>query len=191
MRPWLALMVAAAILGGLQAYMSLRPRAAVPAEVQAAQAAAGRFRVQLVATSALGPDPFALEPSQALALELLLRGEAVHRRTQPLAAGEPVVLEGVRGLVSGGNEFFIAAHPQDAESPVPLAVRLRILRDERVVAEQTLWAEAGEPVRGTVRLELPRQDAPAEAVSAEAAPAEAPPFEAPPFEVGAGKEPGR
>lgn len=181
MRPWLALMVAAAILGGLQAYMSLRPRAAVPAEVPAAQAASGRFRVQLVATSALGPDPFALEPSQALALELLLRGEAVHRRAQPLAAGEPVVLEDVRGLVAGGNEFFIAAHLQDAESTVPLAVRLRILRDERVVAEQTLWAEAGEPVRGTVRLELPRQDAPVEAAPTEVVPAEA----------AAAKEPGR
>jgi hypothetical protein len=122
-----------------------------------------------------------LESSQALALELLLRGEAVHRRPQPLAAGEPVVLDGVRGLVAGGNEFFIAAYPQDAESPVPLAVRLRILRDERVVAEQTLWAERGEPVRGTVRLELPRQDAPPEAVSAEAVSAE----------VRAGKEPSR
>lgn len=155
MRPLLALSVIAGILGGLQTYMLFRPQIVREAVVRVEQRARGSFRLELLATAALGPDEFALDATQAAALEVTYRGQSLVIRTEPLEAGQIVVVEPIEGLVEGANEFFIRCWPQDTTSPVPLAVRLRITRDESTLSEQTIWSEPGEPVQAAVRLDLP------------------------------------
>ncbi len=154
MRPLLAFGVIAGILGGLQMYMLFRPQIVHDAVVRVEHRAAGNFRLELLATAALGPDEFALDATQAAALDVSYRGQSVVTRTEPLEAGQPVVVEPIEGLVEGANEFFVRCWPQDTNSTVPLAVRLRILRDDAILSEQTLWSELGEPVQAAVRLDL-------------------------------------
>lgn len=155
MRPLLAFGVIAGILGGLQTYMLFRPQIVREAIVRVEHRAAGNFRLELLATAALGPDAFALDSSEAAALDVSYLGHSVVTRTEPLDAGQPLVVEPIEGLVEGANEFFVRCWPQDTTAQVPLAVRLRILRDDAILSEQTLWSEAGEPVQAAVRLDLP------------------------------------
>ena len=154
MRPLLALLVAGSILGGLQLYMQFRPQ---PKRVvhDVEQSAAGRFTVEITLTFDAGPDAFALDPSSAPAVLLQLRGTDVVRRTDSIAAGEQVRADHVQGIVTGKNEFFVQATPQDGVAAVARAVRVRILRDGNPVADETLWAEPGEVVQGAVMVDVP------------------------------------
>jgi hypothetical protein len=154
MRPLLALLTISVILGGLQLYMLYRPQRSHVASHEAEQAAAGRFQVELTLTFDAGPDEFALDQSDAPALLVQLRGRDVLRRREPLAAGEQIVVD-VTGLVAGRNEFFVQATPRDVGASLARAVRVRVLRDDVPLADQTLWSEPGEIVQGAIEVELP------------------------------------
>lgn len=149
MRPILALLVVATLLGGLQTYMWLRPR---PARSVAAfePTAAGIFEVEITLTFAAGPDPFALDLGDAPSLLVTFRGRDLLRMTEKVPAGEPIRIEEVDGVVAGANEFFVAATPTAQDATVARAIRVRILRDGSTVAEQSLWSDPGESVDGVV-----------------------------------------
>lgn len=154
MRPLMALAIVAGILGGLQLYMQQRPRSSSQAEINELLVT-GQFRLEVTLTFDAGPDAFALDAATAPSLLIQLRGLDVLRRTETLSAGEPIVVDQVRGLVAGRNEFFVQASPADSATLVARALRVRLLRDGSPAGEQTLWAEPGDAVQGTLTVDLP------------------------------------
>jgi hypothetical protein len=155
MRPLLALIVAGAILGGLQLYMRTRPQPAGRQAGVAEHMAEGHFSVELTLTFDAGPDAFAVDLADAAALLVRLRGREILRRSEAIAAGQQLRVDDVAGVVSGHNEFYVQATPRDAVAAVSRAVRVRILRDGHPIADQTLWAEPGEVVQGAIVVDVP------------------------------------
>ena len=153
MRPLSAIAVVILILGGVQFYMSQRPtvvRQDADEEVQAG----GEFSLDITLTFDAGPDAFALDVNDAPSLLVLFRGNELIRETELVSAGEVVTVEKIDNVVNGQNEFFVQASPADSDSLLARALRIRILRDERVVSETTLWSEPGETIHGTLLLEI-------------------------------------
>jgi hypothetical protein len=62
--------------------------------------------------------------------------------------------EDVPNIAVGRNAFFIHAIPDEQQASRPSAVQVRILRDNEVIAENTLWAEPNRPVDGEVLVEV-------------------------------------
>lgn len=160
MRPIFALVLVVGILGGMRAYMGLRPQVQRANVTPVETLAQGQFVVELLTTFAAGPDEFALDASDAPALLVNFRGRVLLSRKEPLRAGETVKIESVQGLAAGANEFYIQATPQDPSLDQPMAIRVRVLRNEMLVAEQTLWGNPGESVQGTILLRLPASATP-------------------------------
>lgn len=159
MRVLAAIGVWVLVMGGLWLFMgadrgSSGPGAALPV----ATAAEGVYALEVLSTAALGPDPFALA-GESGALSVSLNGKQL-LVTDSLAAGRPLVLEPVTGLVEGTNEFYAQAAPPDPSGA--FALRLTLYRGRgpgrRVVAESTLWSEAGRAA-GVMRLELGEEEA--------------------------------
>ena len=114
-----------------------------------------RFSVEVTLTFDAGPDAFALNLSDAPSVLVQLRGTDLLRRQDAVAAGDQLLIEDVSGIVTGNNEFFVQVTPRDLTSPVARAVRVRVLRDEMALADETLWSEPGEVVRGAVVVAVP------------------------------------
>ncbi len=70
-----------------------------------------------------------------------LNGKEILRRHDEVAAGIPVLVEPVRGLVDGVNEFYVESSPPSGEAPRAQAVRLRCFRDGKELTEHTYWTE--------------------------------------------------
>ncbi len=157
MRPILALLVATTILGGLRLYMELRPTRTATFAQEPETLAAGRFALEITLSFAAGPDPFALDLDQAPSLLVLFRGAELLRVSEPVDAGIPVRREDLPQIAAGANEFFVRATPQDPDPRTARAVRLRLLRDEQPIAEQSLWSLSGEVVEGAVVLRVPNK----------------------------------
>ncbi len=153
MRPLIAIMVAAVVLGTVQAFLSAT---ATPGRATASQAtsATGLFTVDVTLTFDAGPDPFALRSDEAASLLVEFRGRTLLRETGPLSNGDIITLGPVPDVEVGQNEFYLMAVPQP-EKDVVHAVRVRILRDEELIAEQWLAAEPGQPVSGTLMVDVP------------------------------------
>ena len=60
----------------------------------------------------------------------------------------------VPGIVAGRNAFFVHAIPSEEFIARPCAARIRILRDDIVLAENTLWSQPGGAVAGEVVVEV-------------------------------------
>jgi hypothetical protein len=155
MRPLLALIIVVTILGSLQLYVQHRPAPPVAAELIREQVARGDFSVEITLTFDAGPDAFAIDPATAPSLVLLLRGQEILRRQDTIAAGQPLIVQDVQGLVSGGNEFYLSATPADTQSSLARAARVRILRSGTPLADETLWSEPSETVQGTIVVQIP------------------------------------
>jgi hypothetical protein len=110
--------------------------------------ATGAFAVELTLSFEAVADDFALEPQSLL---LKLDGKELLRRADNVPADVPLLLEDVQGVHVGSNEFLIEVAPNSQASS---AVRIRILRDHQVVAEQTIWAAAGEALSDTLALQI-------------------------------------
>lgn len=161
MRPFLALLLSLSILGAVGGYLraarALQEREASQRESAEQQSAEGRFAVEVTLTfSAGGENAFALEPTQSTAVLVRFRGRDVLRVDQPVAAGSPLRVDDVPEISAGANEFFVEAQPSAESLAAPHAVRVRVLRDDIPLADQVLWSDAGLPVRGTVRVDVPQ-----------------------------------
>ena len=152
-RPFLALAIATGILGTVWAYerfqASVRPAVALPAE----QATSAIYDLEITLTFTAVADAFALDDAHSLLLSF--RGQPLLKRAEPVEAGQPLEIQEIPGVVVGRNEFYLEVFPADESALREHAVRLRILQAGNVVAEQTLWSPAGEPVRGVIRLDVP------------------------------------
>ena len=154
MRPLLSFIMVVAILGGVQLYMTHRPRV-VAYQAEPDAVAEGEFRLEVTLSFAAGPDPFALELEDAPSLLVLFRGQPVLHRTNAIPGGQVIVSDPVDGIVQGQNEFFVQATCANDASLTANAIRVRILRDAVVIAEQTFWSEPGEAIQGALNVTVP------------------------------------
>lgn len=154
MRPFFAILVVVTILGGMQAYMTYRPRPQAASAVIQETSARGSFSVEVTPSFDAGPDQFALELDDAPSLIVQFRGKEILSHRDAIDAGTAVTVDDVSGLVVGGNEFFVRATPATLND-ISLAIRIRILRDGSPLADQTLWSEPGEAPQGTVVIDVP------------------------------------
>ena len=153
MRPLLALAIVIGILGSVAAYMKFQAAHQVVAEAPQEKAAKASYNLEVTLTFDAAADAFALQ--DATSLLVTFRGYAILKKTEPVIAGESLKVEDVAGIVEGRNEFFLQATPSDTGGASQHAARVRILQAENVVAEQTMWSPAGEPVQGLLTLEVP------------------------------------
>jgi len=152
MRPLFAMTIAIVILGGLKLYMTHRPQAAPGAVAYHEITAPGDFFLQLTLTFDAGPDAFALNPATAPSLLIQRNGQDLLRRTDHVAAFEPIEIRPLVDVVRGVNEFFVQATPTAVDPGASRSVRVRMFQDEAAIGDATLWSEPGEPVQGIVRV---------------------------------------
>lgn len=176
MRPLYAIGAATVILGVVAAYMKFQASVSRPPPRVIERTAEGDFDLELTLTFDAAPDPFSLDGE---AIHVAFRGRTLLSQKKPVAAGEPLLVEHVEGIVlpsagrEGRNEFFLRVSPAQASeagdafalnSPpaetaepakaVARAVRVRLLRDGVAVADETLWSAPGEPVEGVIAVTL-------------------------------------
>lgn len=153
MRPLLALLLSAAILLGVRSYLQFAEslRGGPPVVVEET-AASGTFSVEVTLTFDAQADDFSLEP---VSLVLRRHGQTLLKREGLVPAGEPLVVPDVPGVVEGRNEFYFECVPRDDGSLLARAVRVRVLRDDVPVADETLWAAPGHTPRGTIVVDVP------------------------------------
>ena len=126
--------------------------------------ASAHYDLELTPTFSLEKDPFALNLDESPALVVKL-GDKELLALESVLAGESVLLEEVRGLVLGMNEFFIKATPSTADAAGAQALRVRLLQAGQPVAEETYWTGNGMPVKAVFRVAL--EESPKESGHAE------------------------
>ena len=140
------------LLGGMKWFLKARSSHAVlviPERVMAT----GQYRLEVTTTFAVAPDPFALVIDANVppaALVVSLQGQEILKVTDRLEAGKAILVEPVPGLKEGRNEFFVKAHPPKAHHGQSHALRLRLLRDDVVVGEHSVWSIPPAPLVGAV-----------------------------------------
>jgi hypothetical protein len=156
MRPLLAVICVVGIIGGVEGYLIARDSWKVARPVHRDEAAPGVFAVDVtLAFDWTGePDPFALDATTAAPLAVRLGSQTVVEQRSPVKAGEPVVVRPAAGLVVGRNELYLRVVPGSDSIGRPQAARLRVFRDETVIAETTFWSESGKPIEGRLAFEL-------------------------------------
>jgi len=139
-------------IGGLSLYMHEREvaRAQDNAELMVQRTPEGRFGLDITLSFTAQPDSFGVDTDEKpTSLLVRLNGKEILRRDDEVAAGIPVLVEPVRGLVEGVNEFYVESSPPSGEAPRAQAVRLRCFRDGKELTEHTYWTEAGPDISAT------------------------------------------
>lgn len=148
------------IVGGVSLFMRQENQAATamaPPERHTTYAA-GDFSLEVTTTFPLQPDPFALtadDSGQQAALNISLGGQRIFS-AEELPAHLPRRIHPLPDLVLGKNEFLVTATPPlDAvDNTASYAVRLRLLRGDAPVAQDTFWASQGATITGALRVDL-------------------------------------
>lgn len=146
------------ILGGFSLYIFQRDRRTQP-PMQAPvmhEAAGENFILEITPTFSPQPDPFALQGEAGDSPSLIVRTSQheLFRAEDDMERGVPIQVQPVHGLVEGRNEFYLQGTPPLSEAHRDHAVRVRLLRDERVVADETIWGHGGAGVAGTISFTL-------------------------------------
>jgi hypothetical protein len=150
-----ALVFAVVILGGLKLYLGRLSRVAVP-QIELPTMIEDRLRIDVTLTFDASPDPFALSGEQPNSIRVTCNGTPVLERHDAVPAGTPLQFDGMVPIAPGKNEFYVTAHPQENDEQ-ERAVRIRVSRGARVLAEQTLWSDPGAPVAGPVIVSIPSE----------------------------------
>ena len=159
MRPIIALVIAAAIILGVQGYISATAHTGGTATKVTFVEAEGKFVVELLLTFDAGPDEFALEADNAPSVVLSLAGKELLRRSEVVKAGETIVLD-APGVVEGTNEFLLVSSPVEDDPDAVRAARIRVLKNDDLVVEEWIASEPGLAAEGTVTLEIPASSDP-------------------------------
>lgn len=153
MRPLLVVALALAIFGALAVYERFVDT--LPERTHASQEAppaAGKFSLDLTLSFDAAKDDFALPDDPAVVVRMA--GRDLIRAEQSATAGQTLQADDVSGIVAGRNAFFVWAVPSPDFIARPCAARLRILRDDAVVAESTVWSQPGDMVAGELVVEV-------------------------------------
>jgi hypothetical protein len=146
------------ILGGLSLYIFQRDRRSqAPIQAPVMHEAAGQnFILEITPTFSPEPDPFALQGEAGDSPSLVVRTsqQELFRAEADLERGVPVQVQPVQGLVEGRNELYLQGTPPLSEAHRDHAVRVRLLKDNMVVADETIWGHGGAGVAGTISFTL-------------------------------------
>lgn len=152
-RPIAVLLLAALVFGTLTGYS--RFVASLPSlrsEHHEPPPADGSFRLELTLSFDAATDAFSLPDDPSLLIRL--GGHDLLRRTNPVSATETIAVTNPPGIVAGRNAFYVRAIPDKEAIARPCAVQLRILRDDQLLRETTLWSQPGDVVSGEVHIDL-------------------------------------
>ena len=159
-RPLLVLVLAMGILGSLASYShflaKLPPLLAQGTELLAAT---GKFNIEISLSCDLAADPFELD--QATSLLVRLAGQDLVHRKEPVATNQPLILENITGVTVGKNAFFVRAIPVPNSIDHANCLRIRIFRNDLLLAENSLWSVAGESIGGEIVVTVPASVDPA------------------------------
>ncbi len=156
MRPLIAIVIAAAILGGVKLFIDSEPVRETHDQTHfLAEPSTQDYDVELTLSFDAGPDEFSLSADgEAPSVLLQLNGKEILKRTDNVAAADsPIVLQNVEGVTIGPNEFYVQSSPSE-DNLKPRSLRLRVLQNGNVVGEETLWPEQGQIVQGTLSIEV-------------------------------------
>ena len=146
------------LVGGLSFYIHERDsRPAAEISKPAVQKAArGNYTLEITPTFSTAADPFALQGdvTAASTLQVSQGNKILYSAEESLEAGVTVRLHPVVGLTAGRNELYLQASPPLSDIPRDNAVRVRVLQDDRVLVDETLWGENGAKVSGTIAFSL-------------------------------------
>ncbi len=154
MRPMLAVVVVAAVLGMVKAYTIFQaslPK--VAAERLVREQVAGDYSIELTLTFDAMPDEFSFEPV-SLMVKQDGHDKPLLKRTDKVEANAPVVIDRVETFLEGTNEFTVEAFPGAEDIDRPHAVRVRVLRGNRIIVEKSLWSRGGEPINDVVAFDI-------------------------------------
>ena len=146
-------------MGGLSLYMHTREvaQAQKTVEMNERSSPEGTFGLDITLSFTAQPDSFEVktdETEKPTSLLVRLNGKEILRRYDEVAAGIPVLVEPVRGLVDGVNEFYVESSPPSGEAPRAQAVRLRCFRDGKELTEHTYWTEVCTNMSATFSINL-------------------------------------
>jgi len=144
-------------IGGLSLYMHEREgaRPQENAEMRSQRTPEGTFGLDITLSFTAQPDSFGVKTDEKpTSLLVRLNGKEILRRQDEVAAGIPVLVEPVKGLVDGVNEFYVESTPPSGEAPRSQAVRLRCFRDGKKLTEHTYWTEASANISAAFSINL-------------------------------------
>ncbi|TVR43701.1 MAG: hypothetical protein EA402_08975 [Planctomycetota bacterium] len=146
---WLALVVIWLLALGLPlGFVQWAPKPA-PAARLVVSTAEGHWALDWQSSIALAVDPFAFDDE--MALRFSLDGQ---RYTRESLQAQQVQRQELGDLRLRQQQLNIHALPAPGQPSG--ALRLRLLRDEEVMAEQVWWIEAGQPLSASWDLDIPR-----------------------------------
>ncbi len=158
MRFFLVLLIWAVFLGGTLAYTAFREKAPdVRPEETAVAALSDAFSLEVSATFTMAPDGFFLRTDEAdapCALRIRMGDNEIFRAPGPLT-DHVIRIEGIAGIKEGYNEMYVEAVPAAAPAGAPRAMRLRLFRDGRPLAETAMWAGPGEIISDAFWFHVP------------------------------------
>lgn len=142
------------IVGGLFGYITKRDARRMQATVHIVEniEVQGNFSIEITPTFSTEKDPFALTTSDTglAPIEIRLNGVELSVSNQEVVRGERVLLEGVTGVLTGHNEIYVNASPPMSENTLEHGVRVKLIQDRTLVVDETIWAEQGSLISGTV-----------------------------------------
>lgn len=142
------------IVGGLWSYISHRDakRQLIIATTPVDLSVEGQFAIEVTPTFSIEEDPFALTTSESNTqpLKVKLNGMAIDIHTQEVLRGKTIRYEDVDGVLSGHNEIYVSASPPLSENTLEHGVRIKLYEDSAIVVDQTVWADQGALVSGTI-----------------------------------------
>lgn len=157
MRLVVAALIWVVLIGGLAAYMTHRNHRTGKTLSHTMAEAPGTFALEVTPTFDLEPDPFALQTKgsgPAHALLVKVNGAEILKRSDRIQRGVPIVFEPVPSLSVGTNEVYLEANPPVGEANRAMAVRVRILRDGKTLADRSFWSDMGSKVSTTFDVKI-------------------------------------
>lgn len=154
MRFLLVVTIWVVIVGGLWGYIADRDtrRQQITAATPMDLSVEGRFVIEVTPTFSTEKDPFALTTSDSSVppLTVKLNGMYIDTHTQEVLRGQTLRYEDVSGVLSGHNEIYVSASPPLSENTLEHGVRVKLYEDSTLVVDQTVWADQGALVSGTI-----------------------------------------
>ncbi|ACN16489.1 hypothetical protein HRM2_34140 [Desulforapulum autotrophicum HRM2] len=158
MRFFLSLLIWLVIIGGLFVYTWQRDAGLpqgppVAAETKHVQ---GSHVLEITPTFSVEKDPFALQTDtdNTSLLELRLNGTALDVPAADMRRGQVIQIHELQKLQIGFNEFYVSAGPPISESMLAHGMRIRLLNGSHVFFDDTIWANPGARVSGTINFSL-------------------------------------
>ncbi len=143
------------IFGGTGMFLRMDTPAAPSAAMHEpdVREAGGNFSLEITTSFALARDPFALTAGveNTDPLVVTLSGKELFS-AESLPSGETLIISPLKGVVKGGNEFFVQASPPVDDTGQSHALRLRFLRGGAVLAEKTFWSDDGAAIAGALHV---------------------------------------